>query len=131
MGRDPRRHGCAGSRRRDADRGRVMKKTPRTTPGSESAASRLADLTDQTLGDFHVLRKLGQGGMGQVYLAEQRSLNRKVALKVLKPEVAANETALKRFKLEAQAIAKVTHPNIVQVHQVGDDQGVHYMALEY
>src|SRR5262249_42308040 len=89
------------------------------------------DLTGRTLGDFLVLRRLGQGGMGQVYLAQQLSLKRKVALKLLRPDLAANPTSLQRFKMEAEAVARVTHANIVQVYAIGEYQGIHYMALEY
>lgn len=89
------------------------------------------DLTGRTLGDFQVLRKLGQGGMGQVYLAEQLSLKRKVALKILRPDLAANPTALKRFKQEAEAVARLTHANIVQVYQSSEHDGIPFMALEY
>src|SRR6476661_7878939 len=89
------------------------------------------DLTGRMLGDFHVLRRLGQGGMGQVYLAEQISLKRKVALKLLRPELAGNDISLKRFKAEAEAIARATHANIVQVYAIGDHEGLHYMALEF
>jgi serine/threonine-protein kinase len=90
-----------------------------------------ADLTGRTLGDFLVLRRLGQGGMGQVYLAQQVSLKRKVALKLLRPDLAANPTYLQRFKKEAEAVARVTHANIVQVYAIGEHAGIHYMALEY
>lgn len=89
------------------------------------------DLTDKTIGDYHLLRRLGQGGMGQVYLAEQISLKRKVALKLLREDLARNETALHRFQQEATAVARVNHANIVQVYAIGEDQGLHYMALEY
>ncbi len=89
------------------------------------------DLTGQTLGDFRILRRLGQGGMGQVYLAEQLSLKRKVALKLLKPEMAANPTALARFRAEAEAVARITHANIVQVYHIGESNNLQYMALEY
>src|SRR5438067_396384 len=65
------------------------------------------DLSGRTLGDFRVLRRLGSGGMGQVYLAEQVSLKRRVALKILKAELAADPTALQRFKREAEAVARV------------------------
>src|SRR5262245_2149234 len=65
------------------------------------------DLTGRVLaGKFKVLRKLGQGGMGQVYLAEQVSLKRSVALKVLRPELAASPPALARFRAEAEAVAR-------------------------
>jgi serine/threonine-protein kinase len=89
------------------------------------------DLTGKTLGDFQVLRRLGAGGMGQVYLAEQLSLKRKVALKILRAELAADSTALQRFKLEAEAVARATHANIVQVYAIGACGPLHYMALEY
>jgi serine/threonine-protein kinase len=89
------------------------------------------DLTGRTLGDFHVLRRLGQGGMGQVYLAEQLSLKRKVALKILKAELASNPVSLQRFKAEAEAVARFTHANIVQVYATGEHGGLYYMALEY
>jgi eukaryotic-like serine/threonine-protein kinase len=77
------------------------------------------------------LRLLGQGGMGHVYLAEQVSLKRKVAIKVMRPDLAFNDISYQRFKAEAEAIAKVTHPNIVQVYALGEVDGLHYMALEY
>jgi serine/threonine-protein kinase len=89
------------------------------------------DLTGRTLADFRVLRKLGQGGMGQVYLAEQVSLKRKVALKILRPELAESPEALQRFKAEAEAVARATHANIVQVYAFGEAEGMPYMALEY
>jgi eukaryotic-like serine/threonine-protein kinase len=90
-----------------------------------------ADLTGRTLGDFLVLRLIGKGGMGQVYLARQQSLKREVALKVLRTELAADASALARFRAEAEAVARVTHANIVQVYAVGEQDGLHYMALEY
>jgi serine/threonine-protein kinase len=89
------------------------------------------DLSGQTLSDFRLLRRLGQGGMGQVYLAEQISLKRKVALKLLRPDLAVNATALARFKAEAEAVARATHANIVQVYAIGEVAGQHFMALEY
>jgi serine/threonine-protein kinase len=110
-----------------------MDKDSRTTPvlpaaGPDPAG---ADLTGRTLADFHVLRRLGQGGMGQVYLAEQVSLKRKVALKILRADLAADATALARFKHEAEAVARATHANIVQVYAIGEADGFSYMALEY
>jgi len=95
------------------------------------APSSTPDLTGQTISDFKVLRRLGQGGMGQVYLAEQISLKRNVALKILKPDLAANEISLERFKREAQHVARATHANIVQVYAIDKWEGLHYMALEY
>lgn len=89
------------------------------------------DWTGRTIGDFQILRKLGQGGMGQVYLARQLSLKRDVALKILRNDLADNPTALKRFQAEAEAVARMTHANIVQVYAVGEQDGLRYMALEY
>jgi serine/threonine-protein kinase len=101
--------------------------TPPPAPGEVDPAS---DLTGRTLGEFQILRKLGQGGMGQVYLAMQHSLKRQVALKLLRKELAANTIALKRFYAEAEAVAKINHANIVQVYAIGAMDGLHYMALE-
>jgi serine/threonine-protein kinase len=89
------------------------------------------DYSGRVLGDFEIIRRIGMGGMGQVYLARQRSLKRQVAIKILKGELAANVTALQRFQAEAEAVANITHANIVQVYAIGEDQGLHYMALEY
>ncbi len=108
------------------------KVTAAAAPAPTQAAANLApDLTGRTLGEFHLLRKLGQGGMGHVYLAEQLSLKRKVALKILSADVADNPSALQRFKVEAEAVARATHANIVQVYVIGEAEGQHYMALEY
>jgi eukaryotic-like serine/threonine-protein kinase len=104
---------------------------PTDATGALPSAFARQDYTGRTLGDFRFIRRLGEGGMGQVYLAEQLSLQRRVALKLLRPELLSNETFLKRFQAEAKAVAKLTHPHIVQVHAVGIDQGLHYMALEY
>src|SRR5438876_252245 len=103
--------------------------TPNATPPASTAAG--PDLTGQTPGDFSILRRLGQGGMGQVYPAEQISLKRKVALKVLREDVASNPTALARFKVESKTVAQLSHANIVQVHMIGEHEGRHYMVLEY
>src|ERR1700677_4929848 len=89
------------------------------------------DLTGRTLGEFQLIRRLGQGGMGQVYLAQQLSLKRQVAVKILRTDLASNITALQRFQHEAEAVARITHANIVQVYAIGEANGLHYMALEY
>ena len=111
-----------------------MNPISQTGPASTSPAEAGApgqDLTGRTLGDYHVLRRLGQGGMGQVYLAEQLSLKRNVALKILSADLAANATSLQRFRAEAEAVAKVTHANIVQVYATGEVEGLPFIALEY
>ena len=89
------------------------------------------DLTGATLGDFQVRRLLGRGGMGQVYLATQISLNRSVALKVLHPRLLSKSAYLSRFEAEATAVAKLNHPNIVHVYAPGCIDDVRYIAMEY
>ncbi|WP_299467868.1 serine/threonine-protein kinase [uncultured Gimesia sp.] len=89
------------------------------------------NLVGRQLGDFKILRKLGQGGMATVYLAEQVSLKREAAIKVLHDELLNDETHLKRFEREAKAAAGLTHPNIVQVYMTGEFEGTHYIAQEY
>jgi eukaryotic-like serine/threonine-protein kinase len=100
------------------------------SPPADPAAP-AGDWSGKTLGDFHLLRRLGQGGMGQVYLAEQVSLKRKVAIKTMRTDMAVSAVSLQRFKAEAESIARVSHANIVQVYAIGEQAGVHYMALEY
>lgn len=95
------------------------------------AAPASVDWSGKNLGDFQLLRRLGQGGMGQVYLAEQISLKRKVAIKTMRTDLAVSAVSLQRFKAEAEAIARVNHANIVQVYAIGEEAGLHYMALEY
>jgi serine/threonine protein kinase/Flp pilus assembly protein TadD len=84
----------------------------------------------QTLGDFHIIRELGRGGMGVVYEAEQLSLGRRVALKVLPFAAMLDKQQLARFKNEARAAATLDHPNIVAVHFVGVERGVHFYAMQ-
>jgi serine/threonine-protein kinase len=101
------------------------------SPVTVAALDGSQDLSGRVIGDYRVLRKLGQGGMGQVFLAEQLSLKRQVALKIMRPDLTANATALRRFQLEAEAVAKIAHGNIVQVYHYGVVDGLHFMALEY
>ena len=90
-----------------------------------------ADLSGRRLGDFHLLRRLGRGAMAEVYLAEQERLKRRVAVKILKPELAGDRTYLQRFEIEAQAAASLIHANIVQIYEVGCIDHLHYIAQEY
>ncbi len=84
----------------------------------------------QTLAHYKILEKIGSGGMGDVYLAEDTKLDRKVALKVLPPELAESEERRARFKREAKAIAALDHPNIVQVFSVEEAEGVHFITMQ-
>ena len=89
------------------------------------------DLPFQRLGQYRILRRLGQGGMGIVFLARQESVGRLVALKVVHAALAAHPAMLARFRREAQAIARLRHPNIVTVYDSGEDQGTVYMVMEF
>jgi serine/threonine-protein kinase len=93
--------------------------------------STAGDLTGRELGDYQVLRRLGSGGMAEVYLAEQRSLGRRVALKVLQSALAHDSSYVLRFQNEARAAAALVHANIVQIYEVGQADGVHFIAQEY
>lgn len=84
----------------------------------------------RTLAHYEILEKIGSGGMGEVYLAEDTKLDRKVALKVLPPELAESEERRARFTREAKAIAALNHPNIVTVYSVEEDDGVHFITME-
>ena len=87
--------------------------------------------TVRKLGDFELLRVIGRGGMGIVYEAQQLSLRRRVALKLLPLISVLDARQIARFKNEAQAAANLQHPNIVPVHAVGNYQGVHYYAMRF
>src|SRR5262245_10803706 len=85
----------------------------------------------EVLGDYRLIRELGRGGMAVVYEAEQISLARRVALKVLPFAAVLDPKQLQRFKNEAVAAAHLRHPNIVPVYGVGCERGVHYYAMQY
>lgn len=82
------------------------------------------------LGDFEVRKKLGQGGMGAVYLAHQISLDRPCALKVMSKELASKPGFVDRFVREARSMAKIDHPNVVTCYAVNEERGFHYVAME-
>ncbi len=83
-----------------------------------------------TLSHYKITAKLGEGGMGEVYLAEDTNLDREVALKVLPEELAADPERLQRFKSEAKTVAALNHPNIVTIHSVEADEGLHFLTME-
>jgi serine/threonine protein kinase len=93
--------------------------------------ARLADgLVAERLGEYRILRELGRGGMGVVYEAEQESLGRRVALKVLSSHLPLKDAFRERFRREARAAAALDHPHIVTVHGAGESRGVHYYAMQ-
>ncbi|MBL9139133.1 MAG: protein kinase [Verrucomicrobiales bacterium] len=83
------------------------------------------------LGDYHLLEEIGSGGMGVVYRALQISLNRTVAVKVLRPLLASRAKSLQRFRSEAEIAARLKHPNIVAIHEFGDHGGQPYLVMEF
>ncbi len=96
-----------------------------------AAAVVVRGTTLERLGDFRVLREAGRGGMGVVYEAEQESLGRRVALKVLAAHAIADAAQVKRFEREARAAAQLHHTNIVPVFGVGEQDGLHYYAMQF
>ena len=103
---------------------------PHMTESSSNAET--GELAERKLGEFLLLRRLGRGGMADVYLADQTSLSRHVAVKVLREETLgdSDDITLKRFRQEAKAAAGLSHPNIIQVYAIGEED-VHYIVQEY
>lgn len=83
------------------------------------------------LDDMRIERSLGRGSMGEVYLARQQILDRKVALKILPSSLTASDSAVERFMKEIRLLAKLSHPNIVSAYSAGEAMGIHYLAMSY
>jgi len=97
---------------------------------SRDSAAEDDSVLERTLGDFRLIRAIGRGGMGTVYEAEQISLQRRVALKVLAPQLSLSPTDVERFRREAVAGGRLSHANLVAVYDVGEQNGVYYIAQE-
>ncbi|HEY4424959.1 MAG TPA: protein kinase [Pyrinomonadaceae bacterium] len=83
------------------------------------------------LGRYEIRSLIGAGGMGEVYLAQDTSLNRPVALKVLPAEVASNQDRMRRFKQEVTSAASLNHPNIAHIYEIGQSDNLNFIAMEY
>ncbi|MDF1660610.1 MAG: serine/threonine-protein kinase [Planctomycetota bacterium] len=121
--------------------------SPATVADEPSSASRISRLPSSSfgvgasrsiglneirrLGDYEILEEIAQGGMGAVYLVQSVSLKTKFALKTLLAGQLAGSEALERFMLEAETTARLNHPNIVRIHHIGEDQGFHYLVMDY
>ena len=109
----------------------LQKTQPELSPlGPSDTEPMSGSLIGTRLGDFQIMRKLGRGGMADVYAARQLSLGRDVALKVLRTDYARDKDYVERFRREARAAAKLNHPNIVQVYEVGTVDSQHYISQE-
>ncbi len=88
-------------------------------------------LPNTSVSHYRILSRIGAGGMGDVYLAQDRKLERKVALKILPADVASNHDRMERFVREAKSAAALNHPNIATIHEIGESDGVNYIAMEF
>src|SRR5687768_10831511 len=108
-----------------------------TSPAYEFAAGMLASeasefAAGQKVGRYEILCSLGAGGMGQIYLAHDAQLGRKIALKLISPEFATDPLRVRRFEQEARAASALNHPNVCVIHEIGiTDNGRHFIAMEY
>ncbi|MBN1427497.1 MAG: protein kinase [Anaerolineae bacterium] len=89
------------------------------------------DLIGKTLGQYEIISLIGKGGMASVYLARQRSIGRTVAVKVLPPHLMNDDTFLKRFQREVQAVSRMQHPRVIPVHDYGEDEGIPYIVMAH
>ncbi|MBN2713002.1 MAG: serine/threonine protein kinase [Planctomycetes bacterium] len=89
------------------------------------------DMNGQSLGGYTILERIGAGGMGTVYKAKDRDLDRFVAIKVLSPVLESDPVCIERFKHEARSIAALSHPNLMHIYSVGSEKGLNYFAMEY
>src|SRR6266852_9604739 len=92
----------------------------------------MAELSpDTSLSHYRIVSRIGAGSMGEVYLAQDTKLDREVALKILPADLAANRDRMQRFMREAKSAAALNHPNIAHIYEIGDSDGVNFIAMEF
>ena len=123
-------HRARAPKGKDPEQTAIFRADSLAVTTKQTAASAPLERGDM-VSHFRVMRQLGRGAMGEVYLARDTMLGRKVALKVIAPDLLGSERAMSRFLFEARATAKFNHPNIVTIHGVGEHKGRPYVALEY
>ena len=119
----------------DASEGRAAS-NPRSaetltfSPSSERPRNEPPRVILRYLGDYEVIRRIGRGGMGEVFEAHQITLDRMVAIKMIRAGEFADDAELARFRTEAEAIAALDHPNLVEIHEVGEHEGLPYFSMK-
>src|SRR5260370_1590797 len=97
----------------------------------ERAAPKSGAVIGQSIAHYKILSLLGRGGMGEVYLARDTRLDRKVALKIFPADLAANQDRMRRFVQEAKAATALNHPNIAHIYVIGETKGTNFIAMEF
>jgi len=88
-------------------------------------------MIEQSISRYNIIKKLGAGGMGEVYLAEDTRLQRQVALKLLPVHLIGDQDSMRRFRQEARAVSALNHPNILTLHEIGEADGYHFIVTEF
>jgi serine/threonine protein kinase len=114
-----------------ADKQAVEQMLSQPVQDTYAKSERTSVLEPGALGNYVILRRIGQGGMGQVYKARHERMKRVVALKVLPKEVAGSPDAIRRFQREVEVAAKLSHPNIVTAYDADEVGGMHFFVMEY
>jgi serine/threonine-protein kinase len=110
-----------------ADSGQTLK----TVVGAPAGAGRREEFTAQSFGDYELLEEIGRGAMGVVYRARQHNLNRSVAIKRILPGIRPSGATIRRFHAEAEAAARLRHPRIVGIHDIGEHDGQPFFSMEF
>ncbi len=114
-----------------SDRTDSFMEAPLMSVGLMLMSAEHESLKGQTIGPYRLLELLGRGGMGEVYLAHDPRLNRRVALKLLPAAIVDDGERVRRFEQEARATSAISHPNVAHIYEIGEAQGRHYIAMEY